>query len=119
MAEGNFIVAGNALHVALRNRREESHDQAEDQRPGKDQPYAFKARHRQDHANHARHVKRMVSCQEDILQAGKAGDDNIRHHPEGHNQRGRCTVFFERNGHNGFIVWNNALNSKSVFKHAA
>jgi hypothetical protein len=38
VAEGDLIVAGNALHVALRNRREEGHDQAEDQRAGKDQP---------------------------------------------------------------------------------
>lgn len=97
MAECNLIVAGNALHVALGNRREEGHDQAEDQRAGKDQAHALKARYRQDHANHARHVKRVVSGQEDVLQAGKARDDNIRHHAEGHNQRGRCTVFLQRN----------------------
>ena len=118
MAEGNFIVAGNALHIALRNCREEGHDQAEDQRAGKDQPHALKARDRQDHANHARHIKRVVPGEEDVLQAGKARDDNIRHHAEGHNQRGRCTVFFQRDGHNRFIVWNNALNRKGVLKHA-
>ena len=95
MAEGDLIVTGDALHVTLRNGREESHNQAEDQRSGKDQPYPLKARHGENYANHARHVKRVVPGQEDVLQTGKARDDNIRYHPKRHNQRGRGTVFFE------------------------
>ena len=119
MTEGDLIVAGNTLHIALRNRREEGHNQAEDQRAGKDQPHPFKARYRQDHANHACHVEGVVPGQEDVLQAGKARDDNVRHHAEGHDQRGRGTVFFQRDRHNRFIVWNNALDIKSVLKHPA
>ncbi len=119
MAESNIIVAGNALHVTLRNRREEGHDQPEDQRPRKDQTYPFKARNREDHPNHARHVERVVSGQEDILQTGKAGDENIGHHTKRHNQRGRGPIFFQRNGNNRFIIGDNALDIKGVFKHTA
>ncbi|SAF40807.1 Uncharacterised protein [Enterobacter cloacae] len=35
--------------------------------------------------------------QEDVLQAGKARDNNIRHHPESHNERGGGTIFFQGN----------------------
>lgn len=117
MTEGDLIVAGNTLHIALRNRREEGHNQAEDQRTGEDQPYPFEACDRQDHANHARHVEGVMPGQEDVLQAGKARDNNIRHHPESHNERGGGTIFFRGNRHNSFIVGNNALNIKGVLKH--
>ena len=88
MAESDVIRTGNTLHIALGQRREERHHQAEDQGTGKDQPDTFKTRHGKNHADHTGHVEGVVASQEDILQTRKSGDYNIRYHPERHNQRG-------------------------------
>ncbi len=46
MAEGDIVIAGDAAHIALGDRREERHHQPQGQRAGKHQLHALEARHR-------------------------------------------------------------------------
>ncbi len=60
-----------------------------------------------------------MAGQEDVFQPGEARHHDIRHHAERHDQRGGGAVFLQRDGDNGFVIRNDALNIERVFEHAA
>ena len=80
---------------------------------------AFKTGDDEDDRNHARHIERVVAGEEDEFEAGEAGDGDVCHHAEGHDECGRRAVLSQRGGDDGFVIRHHALHMEGFLEDFA
>ena len=57
-----------------------------------------------------------MAGEEDEFQAGEAGDGDVCHHAEGHDERGRRAVLSQRSGDDGFVIRHHALHMEGFLE---
>ena len=71
----------------------------------------------QNDGEHSCHIKRMVTCQEDIVHARKTCKDNVENHTQTHNDCGSLTKVLKRHRYDCLIVGNNSLHIEGIIKN--
>ena len=110
MPERDSVSPGHLAIGELAIRGQEDHDQAKQAAPGNVQLDAYEsASTAEDDGEHAGHVERMVTGQEDVGHAREARKDDVEHHAEGHDDSRGGTKGGEGIGDDGLVVRDDPL----------
>ena len=97
----------------------EHHDEAEHAGAGDVQRPTREAAHGEHDGEHAGHVQGVVTGQEDVGHAGEAGEHDVEHHAQGHDDGRSLTKVGEGHGNHGLVVGNHALHVEGVVEQLA
>ena len=119
MTESDIVAACDLLHRRMGDRREECHDEAQEDRTDGDERCALKSTDRENDADHARHIEGVMPCEEDELQRRKTCNEDVCHHTECHDECCLCTKILQRHTNDGLVVRHNAVDPEPVLEHYA
>ena len=119
MAEGNAVGAGDLLEGRLAVGRGEHHDEGEDAATSDDELPALEAADAQHDGEHARHVERVVTGEEDVVHAREASKHDVEEHAHAHDECGVLTEVGQSHGHDGLVVRHDALHGEGVVEDLA
>ncbi len=119
VTEAYIVAASDLLHGRMGNSREESHDEAQQDGADGHHGSTLEAAYREDDADHAGHVKSVMTREEDELQRGETGDEHVGHHTEGHDKGRMGTIFLKGHAHDSLIVGHDTVDAETILEHIA